>query len=121
MTAENTLKRSIMDMASGAIKERVDIEMGKVLANIMDENTKPEFKRKVTVTLEFSPKEDRQRVEVEAIVRSSLAPLRAVGTSLHLGHDTEGAPMAVEAKADIPGQGSLFDENKVVELNVVNN
>ena len=119
MTAENTLKHSIMDMASGAIKERVDIEMGKVLANIMDENTKPDAKRKLTLTLEFLPDEDRYSVGVKAVVKSQLAPLKSVATSLRLGGTAE-SPMAVEAKADLPGQGSLFEENRLIELNVVN-
>lgn len=119
MSAENTLKRSIVDLAQGAIKERIDVEMGKIIANIMNENTKPDAKRKLTLTLEFLPDEDRYSVGVKVFVKSQMAPLKSVATSLRLGGTSE-HPMAVEAKADLPGQGSLFDENRLVELNVVN-
>lgn len=33
-------KKSILDMSMGAILERVDYEMGKVMDNILDPNTK---------------------------------------------------------------------------------
>ena len=39
----------------GAILERVDYEMGKVIDNILDPNTKPTGKRKITVGLELIP------------------------------------------------------------------
>lgn len=36
---ENLNKRSIIDMARGAIKERADYEMTRVVENILDPNT----------------------------------------------------------------------------------
>ena len=39
----------------GAILERVDYEMGRVLDNILDPNTKPTGKRKITISLELVP------------------------------------------------------------------
>lgn len=48
-------KVSIMRMAMGAIEERVDYEMDRVIANIIDQNTKATGKRKVTITLELVP------------------------------------------------------------------
>lgn len=44
-------KTSILDMAMGAIKERVDYEMGHIVDNILDPNTPPNKKRKLTLTL----------------------------------------------------------------------
>lgn len=117
-----TLRRSIMDMARGAIKERCDVEMGRILNNIMDENTKPTVKRKLVLTLCFVPNEQRSMVMVDAVVKATLAPLCSVNTSLAVGIGKDGAPIAVETKADLPGQTTLFEgENKPVELNVVNN
>ena len=34
---------SLLDMANGAIKERIDYEMGRVMQNISDPNTKAEI------------------------------------------------------------------------------
>lgn len=43
-------KKSILEMSMGAILERVDYEMGKVMDNILDPNTKATAKRKIPVT-----------------------------------------------------------------------
>lgn len=37
---EQTKASSLIDMANGAIKERLDYEMGRVINNISDPNTK---------------------------------------------------------------------------------
>lgn len=49
-------KKSILEMSMGAILERVDYEMGKVMDNILDPNTKATAKRKISVTLELIPR-----------------------------------------------------------------
>lgn len=41
--------KSIVQMARGAIEERIDLEMSRVLENILDYNTKATAKRKLTV------------------------------------------------------------------------
>lgn len=43
-------KKSILEMSMGAILERVDYEMGKVMDNILGPNTKATAKRKISVT-----------------------------------------------------------------------
>lgn len=40
---------SLLDMANGAIKERIDYEMGRVMQNISDPNTKASAKREITL------------------------------------------------------------------------
>lgn len=47
MNKEETMTKSMLDMASGAIKERVDIEMPKIIKNILDVNTNPTKPRKL--------------------------------------------------------------------------
>lgn len=42
---EQTKASSLIDMANGAIKERLDYEMGRVIQNISDPNTKATAKR----------------------------------------------------------------------------
>lgn len=54
--------KSILQMARGAFQERVDLEMAKVIDNILDPNTKPTQKRKLTLTIEFTPDDDRQNI-----------------------------------------------------------
>ena len=49
-------KKSILQMAKGAIEERVDYETNRVVDNILDPNTKAAAKRKITLTIEFAPR-----------------------------------------------------------------
>lgn len=48
---EGPNKKSIIDMARGAIKERADYEMTRVVENILDPNTSATAARKITITL----------------------------------------------------------------------
>lgn len=48
---EQTKASSLIDMANGAIKERLDYEMGRVINNISDPNTKATAKRYLTDAL----------------------------------------------------------------------
>ena len=65
--------KSILQMARGAFQERVDLEMAKVIDNILDPNTKPTQKRKLTLTIEFTPDDDRQNIGVSVSVKYSLS------------------------------------------------
>ncbi len=49
--SEPTNKQSILDMARGAIKERVDYEMSRIMDNILDVNTNPTKERSLTITV----------------------------------------------------------------------
>ena len=52
-------RTSILQMARGAIMERIDYEMTKVVDNILDPNTEATAKRKVQLTIEFRPDSNR--------------------------------------------------------------
>lgn len=56
---EQNQRDSIMSMARGAFEERVDYEMDKVIQNILDPNTKATAKRKITLTIELTPDDER--------------------------------------------------------------
>lgn len=77
-------KKSILEMSMGAILERVDYEMGKVMDNIMDPNTKATAKRKISVTLELIPSADRRTITVQSTAKCSLTPTDPVTTSLYI-------------------------------------
>ena len=90
--------KSIVEMARGAILERINYEMARVMDNILDANTKPTAKRKLTVTLTFTP----------VVAKTTLAPTNPVVTSLYIaGEDGTGEVQAVEMVPQIPGQTSL--------------
>ena len=98
-------KKSILEMARGAFMERADYEMSKVIANILDPNTKPSAKRKLTITMDFSPDDDRQNIMVGFQVKSTLAPTNPARTTLYIaGEDSTGEAQVVEMAPQIPGQ-----------------
>ena len=98
-------KKSILEMSSGAILERVDYEMGKVIENILDPNTKPTGKRKVVVTLELVPDAARRTINVATTSKSVLVATEPVLTSLHIaGKPSSGEMMVVEMVPQVPGQ-----------------
>lgn len=64
--------KSILEMSQGAILERVNYEMGKVIDNILDPNTKPDAKRKLTISLVLTPSSDRRTITVNTTAKSTL-------------------------------------------------
>ena len=100
-------RSSLLQMAKGAIQERVDYEVSKVIDNILDANTDPTAKRKVTLTVELRPDEDRSVVKISATAKSTLAPTVPVGTSLVITSNGDGEMMLAEIVPQVPGQVSL--------------
>lgn len=114
-------KKSVMEMSGGAILERVDYEMGKIIDNIMDPNTKATAKRKVTVTLEIVPDDDRTGITVHTVAKSTLAPTNPIMTALYVtGDRSTGEVQVVEMVPQIPGQaamdGQVQEEPKVLKF-----
>lgn len=67
---EQNQRDSIMSMARGAFEERVDYEMDKVIQNILDPNTKATAKRKITLTIELTPDDERRTIGVSVTAKS---------------------------------------------------
>lgn len=101
-------KKSILEMSMGAILERVDYEMGRVLDNILDPNTKPTGKRKITVSLELVPSADRRTITVVTTAKATLVPTDPVTTSLYITNQPSTGEMVVaEMVPQVPGQTAL--------------
>lgn len=102
------LKRdSILRMASGAIEEKVDYEVSRVIDNILDVNTDQKAKRKITITLVFQPDAERKHIAIAAEAKSTLAPTAAVATSMMITSDGNGEMVVAEMVPQIPGQLSM--------------
>ena len=101
-------KKSILEMSMGAILERVDYEMGRVLDNIIDPNTKATAKRKITVNLELIPSSDRKTITVQSTAKSTLVPTEPITTSLFITSQPGTGEMVVaEMVPQVPGQTAL--------------
>lgn len=111
---------NLLQMANGATEERINIEMGNVVANILDPNTDAKKKRQLQITIDFLPSESRDTVAVSAQVKSKLMPLSAIPTMIYVGADGNGELQAVEAVKQVPGQigldGAEQPSEKVINI-----
>ena len=105
-------KKSIVQMAMGAIQERIDYEMTKIINNIVDLNTKAAAKRSLVITIDLMPGEDRQTIAVSATAKSKLCDTNAVMTSLFITNVGIGEMAVVEMVPEIPGQLGLDNEEQ---------
>lgn len=116
----SNINTSIIEMARGAIMERVDLETARVVDNIADINTKATARRKITITIEFVPDDTRQNIQVSATAKSTLAPTVPVSTSLYVTADGNGEMMIAEMTPQIPGQldmsGVEQEQPKILKL-----
>lgn len=114
----NHAQRSILQMARGAILERADYEMARIIENIMDANTAPAAKRKLTLTLEFKPDAERQVIQVSCAAKLALVPTNPVVTSVYVA---DGANV-VEMAPQVPGQVDIAggEQKAPAVLKVVN-
>ena len=99
-------------MAMGAIEERVDYEMGKIIDNIMDINTKASGKRSVNIKIDLIPTDDRRTIRVSATVKSTLVPTAAVETQLFITTGNNNETIVAEVVPQIPGQFALTGEEQ---------
>lgn len=106
--SEQLDKTSILEMSMGAILERVDYEMEKVIENILDLNTKATGKRKITVGLELIPSADRKTITVQTTAKSTLCPTEPITTSLCITTQPSTGEMVIaEMVPQVPGQFNL--------------
>ena len=101
------MKSSILQMAKGAIQERVDYEVAKVIDNILDANTDATKKRKIVLTIELKPDDNRQFISLSASAKSTLAPVVPIGTTLGIAANRNGEMVIVETVPQVPGQMNM--------------
>lgn len=113
-------EKSVVEMAQGAIMERVDLEMGKIIENILDLNTRATEKRKLVISLEFSPDDKREIVQMATTAKCSLAPASPIQTSLYVSDEGGGTVNVVEMVPNIPGQLGILrgeqEEPKILKF-----
>ena len=112
---------SILQLARGAIMERADYEIAKIIDNILDPNTRASAKRKLQLTIEFLPDDNRQTISVAAVAKSTLCPTNPVATALFVSGDNLGEVHAVleeytqkVANGEITPKGFFTDFNSDV-------
>lgn len=103
-------KVNLETFAGGALQEKFDDAMEKVLVNMTDPNTPWKIKRKIVVEVSFEQNEDRDDSTVNVSVVPKLAPVKPVSTRMAIGKDLEtGQVFAEEYGNQCRGQLTLDD------------
>ena len=106
-------------LMDGALTERFNYEMERVLLNVFDPNTNPRAKRQIQIVIDIAPNERRDAAEFKVDVKSKLAPPVAVAQTVMLNMDDEGVVTATEFTSQVPGQIDMDGQvniPKVVEF-----
>jgi hypothetical protein len=107
---------NLEQFADGAFAEKVNIGLKEVLANIRDLNTDWKKKRKLTIELTFSAREDRELTSVDIIAKPKLEPAKPLSTTIVMGTDGKGGIMASEFKKQITGQSVMRVDEETGEV-----
>lgn len=113
-------KVNLEEFAGGALQEKFDDAMEKVLANMLDPNTPWKNKRKIAVEITFEQNEDRDDSSVNVSVVTKLAPVKPIGTRMAIGKNLQtGEVFAEEYGSQCRGQMTMDDyqEQQGVEVN----
>lgn len=101
---------NILQLAQGAVQEKLDREFEKVFENIQDPNVKATAKRTITLKIDLVPDDVRQVVKTNVSATSKLAPTDPVATTILTGKDlTTNKIEARELQSGVPGQ-TYIDE-----------
>jgi hypothetical protein len=97
---------TLFTLGDGVLQELFDRELERVLADILDLNTKPEEIRTINIKIAIKPDAARGFGMVGMSVASSLGKPKPVGAQIFFGRK-EGKPFAVE---NVPKQSEMFDK-----------
>ena len=101
---------NILQLAQGAVQEKLDREFEKVFENIQDPNVNATTKRTITLKIDLVPDDVRQVVKTNVTATSKLAPTDPVTTTILTGKDlTTNKIEARELQSGVPGQ-TYIDE-----------
>jgi hypothetical protein len=90
--------------ANGALAERANEELQKILENIADPNTDAKKKRKLTLTITLAADNERDVIMTNVLAKSTLAPSEPIEAKILMDLDNEGKVTGAELKSGIKGQ-----------------
>ena len=95
-------------LMNGALTERFNSEIKKVWKNVLDPNTDPKAKRKLTMTITLKPNANRDAADMEADVTVKLAPPVAIQQTVYVHQNDDGSIHAMENNGQLPGQVDMY-------------
>ncbi|WP_036126862.1 hypothetical protein [Lysinibacillus sphaericus] len=113
MSNQNQTKINLETFANGALAEKTNMELQKVMDNIFDPNTDATKVRKVTITLTLKADDNREVIATNVDTKCTLAPSKGVATTMLLGTDSAGKVVGRELASGAPGQTYFGDDGKI--------
>lgn len=96
--------RKLDELMDGALTERFNRELRRVLQNVFDPNTEAKAKREIAVKIVITPSEQRDAAVFQLAVTSKLAPAVNIAQTVFLDMDDDGRITATERTSQTPGQ-----------------
>ena len=101
--------------AGGELSRQINRDIEAVMRNVVDPNTDVKAKRKITVTIEFKPNEQRNFITTNVNSKPTLAPALGAVTALGGQQDlTSGAIDVAEIGSKMP-EATVKVEGKTVD------
>ena len=100
---------SFENLGCGAAEEKFEEALKKVLANILDPNTRPQTAREIILRVKIKPSENRTDADVVIACDTKLAADKVFPTRIFIGKSITGQPEAHEVNAN---QYTLFPKEK---------
>jgi hypothetical protein len=94
----------LSELNEGALQERFDFELEQVTKNILDPNTDPDKKRKITIDITVLSDEYREDMVFDCQIKSKLAPRENVSSRVLIGKNAKGEVVTNELKSGQRGQ-----------------
>ena len=96
--------KQLDELMDGALTERFNREMDRVLENVFDPNTDQKAKRQIQIVIEIAPNETRDAARFKVDVKTKIAPPVAISQICFLYQDDKGNVTAAEVTREVPGQ-----------------
>lgn len=102
--ASNRDIKNLDTLMDGAVVERFNAELRKVLENIYDMRTDPIKKRKIVLEFAFTPSANRDAATMTYNVKTTLVPPKEIEQTVLMRQRDDGSVVVTERTDQIPGQ-----------------